>query len=114
MSSDYSIDPATGDTVYTDDGDIALTSGIENLLYLTIAIERVSYWADADLGSDVKALLRDGQGWPVIVDAARRALIELQQRNLLTLIDVTHDLDTHELVIEVEELAAPYRLEVSP
>ena len=111
--SDYYIDPTTGDTVYTDDGDIQLTAGVENLLFLTIAIERGSYWADADLGSDVKTLLRDGQGWPVIVDAVRRALVALQQRGLLTLIDVTHDPDARELVIDVEELAAPYRLEVS-
>ena len=73
MSSDYYIDPATGDTVYTD-GDVQTTSGIENLLYLTIAVEKGTYWANPDLGSDVKALLRDGATWPVIVDAVRRAL----------------------------------------
>ena len=113
MTSDYYIDPGTGDTVY-EGGDIALTAGIENLLYLTIAIERGSYWADADLGSDIKALVRDGQPWPVIVDAARRAFEDLQRRNLLTLIAVDHDPETRELLISVEELAEPYRLELKP
>lgn len=113
MPSDYYIDPATGDTVYTD-GDVALTSGIENLLYLTIAVERGSYWANPDLGSDIKALMRAGRPWPVIVDAARRALDDVQRRGLLRVRDVSHDSDTHELVIEVEELATPYRIGVDP
>lgn len=113
MASDYYIDPATGDTVYAD-GDVALTAGVDNLLYLTIAVERGTYWANPDLGSDIKALMRDGQPWPVIVDAARRALGELERRGLLTVTDIRHDPDAHELVIDVEELAAPYRLEVSP
>ena len=112
MASDYYIDPATGDTVYAD-GDVALTTGVENLLYLTIEIERGAYWANPDLGSDVKAAIRAGQDWPVVVDAARRALDDLQRRGLLTVIDVSHDPDSRELVIRVEELAEPYRLEMT-
>lgn len=114
MSSDYYIDPATGDTVYTDAGDILLSAGVENLLYLTIAIPKGSYWANPDLGSDVVPLLRDSQPWPVIVDAARRALADLQRRNLLTVRNVTHDPGSHELIIDVEELSEPYRLGVNP
>ena len=111
MSSDYAIDPATGDIVYVE-GDVVTSAGIENLLYLTIVIERGTYWADADLGSDVVALLRAGEQWPVIVDAARRGIEALQQRGLLTLLGVSHDPDTRELVIDVEEMSEPYRLEV--
>ena len=111
--TDYYIDPATSDTVYSEDGDIQLTAGIENLLYLAIHVEKGAYWADPELGSDVKALIRDGQPWPVIVDAARRALTELQSRGLLTLRDVSHEPDSHELIIDVAELAAPFRTEVT-
>jgi hypothetical protein len=113
MPSDYYIDPATGDTVYAD-GDIALTAGVENLLYLAIAVERGTYWANPALGSDIKALVRAGETWPRIVDAARRALDDLQRRGLLTVIAIDHAPDSHELIIHVEELAEPHRLEVKP
>ena len=109
--SDYAIDPGTGDVVYGE-GDVVTTSGVENLLYLTLAIERGAYWADADLGSDVVALVRAGASWPVVVDAARRGLEGLQRRGLITLIEVSHVPETRALVVEVEELAAPYELEV--
>ncbi len=107
--TDYSIDPATGDVVY-EDGDVLTTSGIENLLYLTIAIEKGTYWADPDLGSEVKTLLRQGEQWPVIVDAVQRALDDLQSRGLLTVHGVSHEPDTNELIIDVEQLATPYRI----
>ena len=108
MASDYYIDPTTGDIVYQD-GDVRMTAGIENLLYLTLAIERGTYWANPDLGSEVKALMRDDADWPVIVDAARWALLALQQRGLLVLLGVSHDPETRELVIDVEELAHAFR-----
>ena len=56
---DYAIDPYTGDYKLSADGQLTLTEEIDNAVYLCIAVEQGSFFANPKLGSRLHLLTRE-------------------------------------------------------
>jgi len=56
---DFRLDPYTGDYTLTSDGQFEMTDEIDNALYLCLAAERGSFFADPKMGSKLHLLKRE-------------------------------------------------------
>jgi hypothetical protein len=107
------LDPITGDAVRDADGQVVYTDAPTSELFLALGVPLGSFPADPEQGSELPDAVGGAQAVTpdVLIPRARAALQRLERSGRVTVRDIR--LEGAQMVIDSDELAAPFSLVVS-